>query len=43
MGWEPDRYLQFSDERLRPAMDLLGRVPLLRPGRIVDLGWARAT
>jgi trans-aconitate 2-methyltransferase len=38
MGWEPDRYLQFSDERLRPAMDLLGRVPLLRPGRIVDLG-----
>lgn len=38
MTWEPDRYLQFSDERLRPALDLLGRVPLSRPARIVDLG-----
>jgi trans-aconitate 2-methyltransferase len=38
MGWEPDRYLQFSDERLQPAADLLHRVPLARPARIVDLG-----
>lgn len=38
MTWEPDRYLQFSDERLRPALDLLARVPLSRPARIVDLG-----
>lgn len=38
MTWEPDRYLQFSDERLRPALDLLGRIPLSRPAHIVDLG-----
>lgn len=38
MTWEPDRYLQFSDERLRPALDLLGRIPLSSPARIVDLG-----
>ena len=38
MGWEPDRYLQFADERLRPALDLLGQVALSAPGRIVDLG-----
>lgn len=38
MPWEPDRYLQFADERLRPALDLLGRIPLNRPMRIVDLG-----
>ena len=23
MSWEPDRYLQFADQRLRPALDLL--------------------
>lgn len=38
MAWEPDRYLQFSDERLRPAVDLLARVPLGRPVQILDLG-----
>lgn len=38
MGWEPDRYLQFSDERLQPAIDLLNRIPLARSERIVDLG-----
>lgn len=38
MVWEPDRYLQFSDERLRPALDLIGRIPLRRPAHIVDLG-----
>lgn len=38
MPWEPDRYLQFSDERLRPAIDLLGRIPLSRPSHIVDFG-----
>ena len=38
MGWEPDRYLQFADERLRPAQDLLARVPLPAPVRVVDLG-----
>ena len=38
MAWEPDRYLQFADERLRPALDLLGQVVLAAPGRVVDLG-----
>jgi trans-aconitate 2-methyltransferase len=38
MAWSPGQYLTFSDHRLRPALDLLQRVPLDRPGRIVDLG-----
>ena len=38
MGWEPERYLQFADERLRPAQDLLARVPLAAPARVADLG-----
>ena len=38
MGWEPERYLQFADERLRPAQDLLAQVSLPAPARVVDLG-----
>lgn len=38
MRWDPAVYLRFSDERLRPAMDLLARVPLEKPARVVDLG-----
>ena len=38
MGWEPDRYLQFSDERLQPAADLLNRIPLTQPVHVADLG-----
>lgn len=37
MGWEPDRYLQFSDERLQPAIDspnrILARSERIRTGR----------
>jgi trans-aconitate 2-methyltransferase len=36
--WNPAQYLQFEGERLRPALDLLARVPLADPRSIVDLG-----
>ena len=38
MSWNPELYLTFADHRLRPALDLLMRIPLDRPRRIVDLG-----
>jgi trans-aconitate 2-methyltransferase len=36
--WNPAQYLQFEGERLRPALDLLTRVPLENPRTIIDLG-----
>lgn len=36
--WDPAQYLRWSDHRLRPAVDLLQRVPPARPARVVDLG-----
>jgi trans-aconitate 2-methyltransferase len=38
MSWSPDQYLKFSQPRLRPAMDLLARVPSTAPGAVFDLG-----
>ena len=38
MAWNPETYLEFSDLRLRPALDLLGRIGLEQPRRIYDLG-----
>ncbi|MEX2278518.1 MAG: methyltransferase domain-containing protein [Acidimicrobiia bacterium] len=38
MTWDPDIYGAFSDERLRPGVDLLGRVPNIDPPLVVDLG-----
>jgi len=38
MNWNPEAYLTFADHRLRPALDLIDRIPLTAPQRIVDLG-----
>jgi trans-aconitate 2-methyltransferase len=38
LTWQPERYLAFADQRTRPALDLLARVPLAEPARVVDLG-----
>jgi trans-aconitate 2-methyltransferase len=37
-AWDPAQYLRFASERLRPALDLLARVPLHAPVRVIDLG-----
>jgi trans-aconitate 2-methyltransferase len=36
--WNPNLYRRFEGERTRPAMDLLARVALDEPKRVVDLG-----
>jgi trans-aconitate 2-methyltransferase len=36
--WNPHLYLKFADHRLRPALELLDRVPLASPTVIYDLG-----
>lgn len=38
MVWNPQQYLKFSDHRLRPAVDLLMRIPDVPIRRVVDLG-----
>jgi trans-aconitate 2-methyltransferase len=37
-SWDPTQYLKFADHRLRPALDLLARVPLASPEAVYDLG-----
>jgi len=37
-SWDPEQYLRFGDERLRPALDLLAQVYLERPRLVIDLG-----
>src|SRR5262245_34186243 len=36
--WDPDIYLRLTDHRLRPAVDLLARVPLTDARTVYDLG-----
>lgn len=37
-SWNPEQYLRFADERLRPAIDLIGRIGHPAPRQVVDLG-----
>lgn len=38
MQWDPSQYLKFEQPRLRPALELLARVPLAAPKAVCDLG-----
>jgi len=37
-AWNPTQYHRFADARLRPAIDLLARIPLEAPAAVFDLG-----
>jgi trans-aconitate 2-methyltransferase len=36
--WDPHMYLQFATERTQPAVDLITRIRLTHPARIIDVG-----
>ncbi|MDB5290986.1 MAG: Trans-aconitate 2-methyltransferase [Phycisphaerales bacterium] len=36
--WDSAQYLRFADERTRPCLDLAGRVELVAPATVIDLG-----
>ncbi|MEZ4663048.1 MAG: hypothetical protein R2911_36330 [Caldilineaceae bacterium] len=38
--WDPNQYLKFADHRLRPALELLERIPIESPRVIYDI-WLR--
>ena len=43
MRWDPEQYVRYADERGRPFHDLLARVAVDAPARIVDLGCGPGT
>jgi trans-aconitate 2-methyltransferase len=38
VSWDPQQYLRFAGQRLRPALDLLARIPIEHPESVADLG-----
>ncbi|MEO8849441.1 MAG: methyltransferase domain-containing protein [Casimicrobiaceae bacterium] len=38
MSWDPTQYLKYESQRMRPALDLIARIPIAAPATIVDLG-----
>ncbi|MEM1245158.1 MAG: methyltransferase domain-containing protein [Acidobacteriota bacterium] len=38
MTWDPQLYTRFEDQRSRPGLELIARIPLASPATIVDLG-----
>jgi trans-aconitate 2-methyltransferase len=38
MPWNPQQYLSYGNERLRPALDLMARIKLAAAQHIVDIG-----
>jgi len=38
MSWNPQQYARFSGQRLRPALDLIARIPSEQPQSVADLG-----
>lgn len=38
MPWDADLYLKFASERTQPSIDLIARIGLANPARIIDLG-----
>jgi trans-aconitate 2-methyltransferase len=36
--WEPDKYLQFRNERTQPSIDLVEKIKLNNPRNIIDIG-----
>jgi trans-aconitate 2-methyltransferase len=37
-SWNPELYLQFKNERTRPSIDLVSRIKIEAPERIIDIG-----
>lgn len=38
MPWDPDHYLRFANQRIRPGLELAARIPDIEARHIVDLG-----
>jgi trans-aconitate 2-methyltransferase len=37
-SWNPGEYMRFGDERTRPSLDLVARIAVDSPSRVIDLG-----